>query len=144
MVDGGTIADMSLISEGQLEAGQSYIHRNFEFIRTIDGLEGDTVLWHDQIGPGRCTRKVFVRQCLAAAPKDERGLLEIKAEVARGQGEKVSPSEIRLRQMCTEAIRANRTELQIADPRLLGDTYEVVMRNLLTLGQARLALRIVE
>jgi hypothetical protein len=135
---------MSLISEGQLEAGQSYLHRNFQFIRTIDRMEGDTVLWHDQIGPGRCSRKVFVRQCLAVAPEDELGLLEIKAEVARGQGEKVSPSEIRFQQMCTEAIRASKTEMAITDPRLLGDTYEVVMRNLLVLGQAGLALRIVE
>ena len=135
---------MSFISAGQLQEGLSYLHRNFLFIRTIDRLEGETVLWHDQTGPGRCTRKVFARQCLAEAPEDELGLLEIKAEVARGQWEKASPSEIRFQQMCTEAIRASKTEMAITDPRLLGDTYEVVMRNLLLLGQAGLVLRMVE
>ena len=36
----------------KLTAGVSYWHINDLFIRTIDRIEGDTVLWHDQHGSG--------------------------------------------------------------------------------------------
>jgi hypothetical protein len=50
LASAGNIRRMSFISAGQLQEGLSYLHRNFLFIRTIDRLEGETVLWHDQTG----------------------------------------------------------------------------------------------
>jgi hypothetical protein len=51
-----------------LRAGGQYLYRNGDFIRVIDSIEGDTVRWHDQYGPGMCSRKAFLKACHAFAP----------------------------------------------------------------------------
>ena len=133
---------VSFISEGELQAGQSYLHRNWLFIRTIEAIEGETVFWHDQHGPGNCTRKVFVRQCIALAPKDERCSDEIKAEMTRKGVDPRSRLELLFEALCRDAASRKVTFISIEDPRMLGATYEEVMRNMLVLEEYHLYLRI--
>ena len=126
------------------QVGESYLHRNMLFIRTIDGIEGDTISWHDKHGPGQCTAKVFARQCIALAPKNERELEEIKAEIVRDQSApRRSKVELTFSALCDELSRNGITHIVINDPRELGTTYEEVMRSLLTLEHYRLYLRII-
>jgi len=46
-----------------LRAGWRYLHNNGSWIRTIDHIVGDNVYWHDDCGPGNCTRNVFLKRC---------------------------------------------------------------------------------
>jgi hypothetical protein len=54
-----------------LVVGGRYLHVNRLFIRQIDGIEGDTVIYHDQYGHGRCGKRAFVKTCPALASKEE-------------------------------------------------------------------------
>ncbi len=40
-----------------------YLHINQLFIRQIDAIEGDTVIYYDQYGSGRCGRRAFLKTC---------------------------------------------------------------------------------
>jgi hypothetical protein len=55
------------IRPDDLRVGARYLHSNGSFIRTIDSIDGDTVRWHDQHGPGICSRKAFLRVCSTPA-----------------------------------------------------------------------------
>jgi hypothetical protein len=55
------------IKGSELKAGGRYLHRNGLFIREIDAIEGDTVIWHDDISSGQCGKQVFLRQCPSIA-----------------------------------------------------------------------------
>ena len=59
-----------------LVVGGRYLHVNGLFIRQIDCIEGDTVIYHDQYGHGRCGKSVFLRQCPSAPSKEQEALEE--------------------------------------------------------------------
>ena len=61
-----------------LVVGRDYLHANRLFIRHIDALEGDTVIYHDQYGPGTCSRRAFLGACPTVASPEE---------VARAEGQ---------------------------------------------------------
>ena len=42
-----------------LVVGGQYLHANRLFIRQIDAIDGDTVIYHDQYGNGRCGKRAF-------------------------------------------------------------------------------------
>lgn len=133
------------LTEASLEIGKSYLHRNLLFIRTIDSIHGDLVLWHDKHGDGRCTRKVFVRQCITLAPDSERSLDDIKAEIEREGvvSRSRSKTEMIFEARCYEAKENKSPHVVVNDPRELGSTYEEVMRSLLVLEEQHLYLRII-
>lgn len=54
-----------------LVVGGRYLHVNRLFIRHIDAIEGDSVIYHDQYGHGQCGRRAFLRACPAMASKEE-------------------------------------------------------------------------
>jgi hypothetical protein len=54
-----------------LVVGGRYLHANGLFIRQIDAKEGDTVIYHDQYGPGRCSRQAFLRRCPTVASRED-------------------------------------------------------------------------
>jgi len=58
-----------------LRAGGRYLHSNGNFVRTIDYIEGNSVYWHDECGPGTGTRNVFLKRCQGFAP-DETGSIQ--------------------------------------------------------------------
>ena len=45
-----------------------YLHVNGSFVRTIDSIDGDTIRWHDQFGPGMCSMEAFLKVCQSLAP----------------------------------------------------------------------------
>jgi hypothetical protein len=59
-----------------LVVGGRYLHVNGLFIRQIDSIEGDTVIYHDQYGHGRCGKSVFLRQCPSVPSKEQEALAE--------------------------------------------------------------------
>jgi len=127
-----------------LLVGESYLHRNMIFVRTIERIDGKDVYWRDKVGPGRCTKEVFQKLCIGVAPKDERGVEEIKAEQRRQEASNKSKSgaELDLELRCRQAQKEKITHISIEDPRTLGSTYEEVMRCLFVLQEHRLYLRI--
>ena len=58
------------LSARDLVVGGRYLHTNGDFIREIVAIEGDTVLWRDQIGTGQCSKSAFLRRCPSLAPND--------------------------------------------------------------------------
>ena len=50
------------------------LHVNGFFIRQIDNIEGDTVIYHDQYGPGRCSMSAFLKRCPAVASEEAEAL----------------------------------------------------------------------
>jgi hypothetical protein len=58
-----------------LRVGGRYLHSNGNFVRTIDYIEGNSVYWHDECGPGTGTRNVFLKRCQGFAP-DETGSIQ--------------------------------------------------------------------
>jgi hypothetical protein len=58
------------VAPANLQIGRRYLHQNGLFVRQIDAIEGDLILWHDKVGPGTCTKKVFLRQCPSLVPED--------------------------------------------------------------------------
>ena len=54
-----------------LVVGGRYLHVNRLFIRQIDAIEGDTVIYHDQYGHGQCGKRAFLKACPALASKEE-------------------------------------------------------------------------
>jgi len=54
-----------------LVVGGRYLHVNRLFIRQIDAFEVDTVIYHDQYGPGRCSRRAFLKACPALVSPEE-------------------------------------------------------------------------
>jgi hypothetical protein len=53
-----------------LRAGGHYLYNNGNFltVNVIDAIKGNTVYWHDDSGPGICTRKAFLKGCKGFAP----------------------------------------------------------------------------
>ena len=61
------MTNQNRITPDDLQVGRRYLHSNGSFVRTIDSIEGDTIRWHDQYGPGICSRKAFLKVCHAFA-----------------------------------------------------------------------------
>jgi hypothetical protein len=59
-----------------LVVGGRYLHVNGLFIRQIDSIEGDTVIYHDQYGHGRCGKRVFLKQCPSVPSKQQEAFAE--------------------------------------------------------------------
>jgi hypothetical protein len=53
-----------------LVVGGRYMHANGLFIRQIDAIEGDTVVYHDQYGTGRCGKRAFLKTCPMTASNE--------------------------------------------------------------------------
>ena len=65
------------------------------FIRTIEKISGDDVYYRDKVGPGVCTKKVFIKKCesFAAGDQPPRPLREEKmALTAKGNLAKLASS----------------------------------------------------
>ena len=58
------------VGVADLRAGGRYLHINGGFIRIIDQIDGDTVHWHDSVGPGICRKQTFIRRCGRVLPDD--------------------------------------------------------------------------
>jgi len=59
------------LSTKDLVPGASYLHTNGLFVRHIEAIEGDTVIYHDQYGQGRCSKGAFLKACPSvASPED--------------------------------------------------------------------------
>ena len=54
-----------------LVVGGLYLHVNRLFIRQIDAIEYDTVIYHDQYGHGRYGKRAFLKTCPSVASKEE-------------------------------------------------------------------------
>ena len=54
-----------------LAVGGQYLHTNGLFIRQIDAIEGNTVIYHDQYGHGRCGKRAFLKACPARASAED-------------------------------------------------------------------------
>src|SRR5258708_2844545 len=54
-----------------LAVGGRYLHVNRLFIRQIDAIEGDTVIYHDQYGHGSCGKSAFLKACPSVASKED-------------------------------------------------------------------------
>ena len=71
-----------------LVVGGRYIHVNGIFIRQIDALEGDTVVYHDQYAHGQCGRSSFLKACPSMASTEQAAQAEEElARIARGASE---------------------------------------------------------
>ena len=62
------MANQKRLSRDDLRVCGRYVHHNGDFIRTIDSINGDTVRWHDQYGPGMCSTEAFLKVCQSLAP----------------------------------------------------------------------------
>jgi hypothetical protein len=65
-----------------LRVGGRYLHHNGNFIRTIDSIVGNTIYWHDECGPGDCTRNVFLKRCQGFALDETGNTQTLKPEEA--------------------------------------------------------------
>ena len=54
-----------------LVVGGQYLHVNCLFIRQIDAIEGDTVIYRDQYGLGRCGKRAFLKACPSRASAED-------------------------------------------------------------------------
>jgi len=59
------------LTSKDLEVGSQYLHVNRLFIRQIDAIDGDTVIYHDQYGLGRCGKHAFVKACPSLASVED-------------------------------------------------------------------------
>jgi hypothetical protein len=124
----------------RFKVGESYLHNNKSFVRTIDAIVGDDIYWHDQHGTGLCSSETFHRQT---------GMLLEPGEVAAilaGQmppPPRPIPSEAirKFVALCRESKREKSFHVVINSARELGLTYEDVMQNLELLKSQRLYLR---
>jgi hypothetical protein len=57
------VKDQKRLGQDDLRVGGRYLHVNGSFVRTIDSIDGDTIRWHDQYGPGMCTTEAFLKVC---------------------------------------------------------------------------------
>jgi hypothetical protein len=76
-----------------LLVGRRYLHRNGNFIRTIEHIDGDVVYWSDECGPGKCSRAVFLKLCQGFALENKPQTAHIK-ETAMTPDEKVRFNEL--------------------------------------------------
>jgi len=78
-----------------LIVGGRYLHHNGNFTRTIDSIVGNTVYWHDECGPGDCTKNVFLKRCQGFAA--EAGSLQTpdQKDSPMTQEEKAQMDELR-------------------------------------------------
>lgn len=58
------------LTRKDLSVGGRYLHVNRLFIRTIDAIEGDTVIYHDQYAQGRCGKSAFLKTCATIATEE--------------------------------------------------------------------------
>lgn len=54
-----------------LVVGGQYLHANRLFIRQIDAMEGDTIIYHDQYANGRCGKRAFLKACPSRASAED-------------------------------------------------------------------------
>jgi hypothetical protein len=54
-----------------LQEGGHYLQASGSFVRRIERIIGNDVFWHDRIGPGKCTRQTFVKNCVYEATTEE-------------------------------------------------------------------------
>jgi hypothetical protein len=59
-----------------LVVGGRYLHVNGLFIRQIDSIEGGSVIYHDQYGPGRCSKTAFLKVCPSVPSKEQEAFAE--------------------------------------------------------------------
>src|SRR5438128_1925692 len=59
------------LTSKDLAVGGQYLHANRLFIRQIDAIAGDTVIYHDQYGLGRCSKRAFLKACPSRASTEE-------------------------------------------------------------------------
>jgi hypothetical protein len=64
------------IKPQDLVVGGRYLHVNGLFIRQIDSIEGDTVIYHDQYGGGSCSKRAFLKVCPSLASKEDETRVE--------------------------------------------------------------------
>lgn len=125
----------------RFKVGESYLHRNGHFIRTIDAIKDRVIYWHDQIAPGQCSEETFHRQTGQLLTPEE-----IAATLAGNTPPpRPVPSDAirKFAALCREAKRQKTLHVVINDARELGLTYEDVMQNLELLKGQRLYLRII-
>ena len=70
------VAPPEKIRPQDLVVGGRYLHVNGLFIRQIDSIEGDTVIYHDQYAQGRCGKRVFLKQCPSMPSKEQEAFAE--------------------------------------------------------------------
>src|SRR2546421_11751347 len=54
-----------------LVVGGKYPHVNRLFVRQIDAIEGDTVIYHDKYAHGRCSKRAFLKACSSRASAED-------------------------------------------------------------------------
>jgi hypothetical protein len=132
-----------------LEVGKSYRHRGGFFIRTIDGIEGDRVRWHDHAGAHSCSKETFRKVCIAPATlADTRQYEDTVAALRKAREREVEYARISqidraFLANCADAKKRGLIYLVINSTSELGTSYEQVMRNLDVLEKQRLYLRII-
>jgi hypothetical protein len=57
------------IGRRDLQVGERYLHRNGNWIRIIEEIDGDTVRWSDDLGGGECSKATFLKACPSLAPE---------------------------------------------------------------------------
>lgn len=55
---------------------KSYLHKNLYSIRVVDSIKSNRVYYYDQVGPGNCTKQVFLVACPTEATPEEIKFLE--------------------------------------------------------------------
>jgi hypothetical protein len=78
------------LTSKDLMVGGQYVHTNGLFIRQIDVIDGDTVIYHDQYGLGRCSKRAFLKSCPSRASaedvaKSEEQLMQISSKTAQDE-----------------------------------------------------------
>jgi hypothetical protein len=133
----------------KLEIGKSYRHREGFFIRTIDGIDGDQVKWHDHAGAHVCSKKTFSKVCIAPANQKDMEQYEQTVAALRKAREReleyarISEIDKAFLANCKDAKKRGLTYVVINSPQELGDTYDQVMQNLAMLEKDCLYLRII-
>ena len=62
-----------------LREGRYYLQSSGNFVRHIDQIVGNDVLWHDRVGSGRCTKQTFIKNCIyEATPEEIKALYEAR------------------------------------------------------------------
>ena len=125
----------------KLKVGESYLHRNLLFIRTIERIDGQDVFYHDQVAGGRCTKAVFTKQCLRIATAEDQEAWQRSRGNANEKPLK-SKAEIEFEELCRDAKKRDITFISIENTRQLGESFEEVTRCLKVLQNFRLYLRI--
>jgi hypothetical protein len=131
----------SIVGRMRFKVGQSYLHQNGHFIRTIDAIIDDVIYWHDHVAPGQCSAETFHRQTGQLLTPEETAILRAGNVLPP----RVEPSEAirKFASICRDAKRQKSFHIVINSAHELGLTYEDVMKNLELLKSQGLYLRII-